>query len=92
VVVRPVRPELDEYELDRPATDSLRAEIAAERAGGLEQGPEELAARYRAGEVDMLDMIRRHGVIVDWGTGQLLPGTTEQFRRTLHERSLGHWA
>jgi N-methylhydantoinase B len=92
VVIRPVHPELDEYELDRAATESLRAEIAAERAGWLEQDPADLAARYRAGDVEMLDMIRRYGVIVDWGSGQLLPGTTEQFRKTLRDRALAHWA
>ncbi|MFF3631831.1 hydantoinase B/oxoprolinase family protein [Streptomyces sp. NPDC002164] len=92
VVIRPVRPELDEYELDQEATAALRAEIAAARAGWLAQDPEELAERYRAGEVDMLDMIRRYGVIVDWGTGELLRETTDQFRRTLRDRALAHWA
>ncbi|MFF9321302.1 hydantoinase B/oxoprolinase family protein [Streptomyces sp. NPDC014735] len=92
VVIRPVRPELDEYELDQEATAALRTEIAAARAGWLAQDPEELAERYRAGEVDMLDMIRRYGVIVDWGTGELLRETTDQFRRTLRDRALAHWA
>ncbi|MFF9073548.1 hydantoinase B/oxoprolinase family protein [Streptomyces sp. NPDC014872] len=92
VVIRPVRPELDEYELDEEATAALRTEIAAARAGWLAQDPEELAERYRAGEVDMLDMIRRYGVIVDWGTGELLRETTDQFRRTLRDRALAHWA
>ncbi|MFB7576665.1 hydantoinase B/oxoprolinase family protein [Streptomyces sp. NPDC056165] len=92
VVIRPVSPELDEYELDQQATDALRTEIAAARADWLAQDPEELGERYRAGEVDMLDMIRRYGVIVDWGTGALLSETTEQFRRTLRDRALAHWA
>jgi N-methylhydantoinase B len=40
----------------------------------------------------MLDLIRRHGVIVDWGDGTLLPRTTEQFRAALGRRSAAHWA
>jgi N-methylhydantoinase B len=92
VVIRPVRPELDEYELDERATTALRAEIAAVRAGWLDEDAAALAARYRAGEVGMLDMIRRYGVIVDWGTGELLPETTQQFRRTLRDRAVAAWA
>ena len=31
----------------------------------------------------MLDLVRQYGVIVDWGTGELLRSTTEQFRAML---------
>lgn len=92
VVILAVDPELDEYDVDQAATLALRAEQRAQRRGWLEQNPEELAEGYRAGEVDMLDMIRKYGVIVDWGTGQLLPETTRQFRETLVRRSAQHWA
>jgi N-methylhydantoinase B len=51
-----------------------------------------VADRYRAGDVDQLDVIRRHGVILDWGTGELLPKTTEQFRSMLRRRMVAHWA
>ena len=51
-----------------------------------------MAARYREGELDQLDVIRRHGVILDWGTGELLPNTTEQFRAMLRWRTVPHWA
>jgi N-methylhydantoinase B len=57
----------------------------------LEEDPERIAAAYRMGEIDMLDVIRRHGVIVDWGTGELFPKTTEQFRTTMQRRSAAHW-
>jgi hypothetical protein len=50
-----------------------------------------LAARYRSGELDVHDVVRRHGVIVDWGTGELFPTTTEQYRAMLQRRSAGHW-
>lgn len=39
----------------------------------------------------MFDAIRRHGVILDWGSGELLPRTTEQFRAMLARRAVAHW-
>ena len=38
-----------------------------------------------------MDAIRRHGVILDWGTGELLAKTTEQFRAMLKRRAVEHW-
>ena len=35
--------------------------------------------------------IRRHGVILDWGTGELLPKTTEGFRAMFERRVVPHW-
>ena len=64
---------------------------ARERVGWLAEEPESIAERYRAGELDQLDLIRRYGVILDWGTGELLPRTTEQFRAMLQRRMVPHW-
>jgi N-methylhydantoinase B len=36
-------------------------------------------------------VIRRYGVILDWGTGELLPNTTEGFRAMLDRRSTSYW-
>jgi N-methylhydantoinase B len=36
-------------------------------------------------------VLRRHGVILDWGSGELLPRTTEQFRAMLERRAVRHW-
>ena len=69
-----------------------RASIAAERVGWLEEDAESVAERYRDGELDVLDLVRHYGVILDWGTGELLPKTTEQFRAMLQRRSVSHWA
>ncbi len=91
VVVEAVDPELDDYRVDEEATRTLRESIQANRAGWLQEDAEDLASRYRAGEVGMLDMIRRYGVIVDWGTGDLLPETTREFRSTMRRRALEHW-
>jgi len=92
VVVNPIDPELDRYAIDEQATAALREQITAERGSWLDAEPEGLAARYREGELDMLDMIRQYGVIVDWGTGELLPETTRQFRENLRRRTSGSWA
>ena len=50
-----------------------------------------MAERYRSGEIETLDAIRRYGIILDWGTGQLLPQTTEDFRAMLNRRAVSHW-
>ncbi len=83
--------ELDEYELDADATAAKRAEIAEARKGWLDTDPESVAERYRAGELAVHDVIRQYGVVLDWGTGELFPKSTEQFRETLQSRSAQHW-
>ena len=50
-----------------------------------------MAERYRSGDLDTMQTIRRHGVILDWGTGELLPRTTEQFRAMLRRRAAAYW-
>jgi N-methylhydantoinase B len=37
-------------------------------------------------------LIRQYGVIVDWGSGQLLEKTTRQFRDMLKRRTVPYWA
>jgi N-methylhydantoinase B len=91
VVVIEIDAERGEYRLDLDTTAKERSHIRASRMAWLEEDPERIAAAYRMGEIDMLDVIRRHGVIVDWGTGELFPKTTEQFRTTMQRRSAAHW-
>jgi N-methylhydantoinase B len=50
-----------------------------------------VAAKYRAGELDALDAVRRYAVILDWGSGELMANSTVQFREQFRIRSLGHW-
>jgi N-methylhydantoinase B len=92
VVVREVDAELAEYEVDEAETAAERERIRAARRGWLEEDAASVAERYRSGELDQLDVIRRHGVVLDWGTGELLPHTTEQFRAMLQRRMVPHWA
>jgi N-methylhydantoinase B len=92
VVVLEVDAELAEYEVDAEATVAERERIRSERRGWLDEDPEAVAQRYRDGVLDQLDVIRRHGVILDWGSGELLPRTTEQYRAMLQWRMAAHWA
>jgi N-methylhydantoinase B len=91
VVLRELDAELSRYEVDDEATRAERERIRGERRGWLEQDPEPLAERYRAGELDVLDLVRQYGVILDWGTGELLPKTTAGFRAMLQRRAVPHW-
>lgn len=91
VVVREIDADLAEWEVDEEATEQERSYIHENRLGWLEEAPEKLAEKYRSGEVDTLALIRRHGVILDWGTGELLPKTTEGFREMLRRRTVPHW-
>ena len=92
VVIKAIDEERGEYEIDTAATQKARQEIAANRRGWLEEDPESVAKRFRDGEIDDLDVIRRHGVICDWGTGELLPNSTREFRAAMQRRSAAHWA
>ena len=92
VSIREVDADLALYEVDAAATAAARAGIRAARKGWLSEPAEGIAARYRAGELDAMDCLRQHGVILDWGTGALFPNTTVTFREMLHRRAVPHWA
>jgi N-methylhydantoinase B len=92
VVVHELDAELGEYAVDEEATARERQAIAAARRGWLAEDPQDVAARYSSGELDVLDLCRRYGVIVDWGTGELLPETTRQFRAMLERRAVAGWS
>jgi N-methylhydantoinase B len=91
VVVTCVDEDLAEYEVDYDATVRERAAIAQARRGWLEEDPEQVAARFRAGEIDVMDALRRYGVILNWGTGELYPKTTADFRAAMKRRSAAFW-
>jgi N-methylhydantoinase B len=82
----------DTYAVNAAATGAERDAIRAARRGWLAEDPASVAQRYRAGELDALDLIRRYGVIVDWGSGALLAETTTQFRAMLARRAVGFWS
>ena len=83
--------DLAQYEVDAAATNAARRDIAKARRGWLAEDPVDVAKRYRKGEIDSIDMVRRYAVIVDWGTGELMPKSTEQFRLSTQMRTADHW-
>lgn len=91
VIIREIDRELDQFEIDEAASTQRRQQIREDRPGWLIADPAIVAEKYRAGEIDMLDVIRRHGVILDWGTGELFPETTSEFRKSMEKRSSSHW-
>lgn len=47
--------------------------------------------RYCRGEIDQLDLIRHHGVLLNWDTGELPRRTTEQSQAMVQRRAASHW-
>ena len=91
VIVKEVDADLAQYEVDHDATLLQRANISSNRLKWLQHDAEDVAGKYRSGELDMLDLIRRYGVIVNWGSGELLANTTRQFRAMLMRRTAPYW-
>jgi len=91
VVVKEIDRELDLFEIDAAATTAECRRIRAARAGWHRADPEQVAARFREGELDTLDLVRQYGVILDWGNGELLPKTTVQYREMLNRRAATAW-
>ena len=91
VAIRTVDADLALYEVDEAATVAERARIRAARRGWLAEDAAAVAERYRAGELDAMAPVRRYAVILDWGTGELFPRTTETFRAMINRRAVPHW-
>jgi len=91
VVVIEIDAELSAFEVDEEETAAERARIRAARRGWLEEDPRAVAARYLAGELVDLDVVRRHGVILDWGTGEVLAESTREYRELLRARAAAAW-
>jgi N-methylhydantoinase B len=80
-----------EWAVDSEATQRERNRIRGAREAWLHEDPELVAARFREGELDVFDLVRRYGVILDWGDGTLLPETTRTFREMLQRRTVSKW-
>ena len=91
VVLNVVDVDLAEYEIDHDATTKERAKIASSREAWLQEDAAKVAERFKADELDEYDVIRRYGVICDWGTRELLPKSTQSFRDMMAKRCLPHW-
>jgi N-methylhydantoinase B len=91
VVIHTIDEELAEYEINEAATVAERDRIRGERRGWLNADPEDVAARYRAGELDMIDLVRHYGVLLNWETKELLPKSTAQHREMMQKRCAAFW-
>jgi len=92
IVLTVVDAEICAYAVDETATKATREAIRRQRSRWLATDPEEVAAGYRAGKIDRLDVVRRYAVVLDWDTGALLPVSTGQFREMFHKRTAATWA
>ena len=92
VIVQEIDPDLAQYEVDIAATEKERERIDHARTEWLDEDAEKIAERYRKKELNAMDLIRQYGVIVDWGSGELLQKTTCQFREMLKCRTVPYWA
>jgi N-methylhydantoinase B len=88
VVIEELDPDLCEYTIDEEATETQREHIRDARGNWLAADAESIAERYRDGDLDQLDLVRRYGVILEWESGELLPNTTAQFREMLKKRGV----
>ena len=91
VVIDSSDPLIHNWTLDQEATSHQREYIRTNRESWLKADAEVIARRYRAGELSQFDLIRQYGVIVEWGTGDLLPETTRQHRELIKKRSASGW-
>jgi N-methylhydantoinase B len=91
VVLTVVDAEICAYAVDQAATKAMREAIRRDRMRWLATDPEEVAAGYRDGSIDRLDVVRRYAVVLDWDTGALLPISTGQFREMFYKRTAAVW-
>ena len=80
-----------DYEIDVAGTEAARAHIRANRVAWARTDPEEVAQMYKDGKINEMDAVRKYAVILDWGTGELMPISTGQFRESYERRSVAHW-
>jgi N-methylhydantoinase B len=92
VVLNVVDADLAKYAIDAEATRRERDMIRRNRRAWLREDPHSVAQRYSAGEIDQLDVVRRYGVILDWGSGEVLERSTAQFREMFRKRAAAHWS
>jgi len=91
VVIAPIDPEVLSFKIEMEATVRERDFIRKNRKAWLQEDPEAVAQMFRDGEIDILDAIRKYGVIINLKNNTLLPKTTRQFREMLQKRMVPHW-
>ncbi|WP_243291748.1 hydantoinase B/oxoprolinase family protein [Bacillus sp. FJAT-47783] len=91
VVIQEIDRELDLFEIDEDATIEARKYIQQHRRQWLNEEIDVVYHKYKQGEIDQLDLIRRYGVIVDFASGEVLKKSTEQYRNMMKKRSMAYW-
>ena len=91
VIIEEIDAELLDFKIDYALTESEREQIRKQRKQWAQMDPEIVASMFQKGEINQLDAVRRYAVILDWGTGELMPKSTEQFRDAFYRRSATHW-
>lgn len=91
VIIYEIDRDIDAFELDIEATLKEREYIRNNRQHWLEMDPHEVERLYNAGEINQMDVVRRHGVIMDYKTNKVLPVSTLQYREEMKKRSLTFW-
>jgi N-methylhydantoinase B len=91
VLIKVIDEDLDEYQIDYEATAKEHEYIRANRISWMKEDPYTVKEKLDKGEIDVLDVIRRYGVILDWETNEVLPKTTEQYRQLLEKRTVAFW-
>jgi N-methylhydantoinase B len=91
VVIVAIDPEILEYEIDYEATKKKRAYIQDNRVKWPKEDPEIVMKKYLKGDIDMLDVVRRYGVVIDQVENQLLPNSTRQYRDLLKLKMTPYW-
>lgn len=91
VIVKEVDPDLCKFSIDAEASAKERSYISQNRIKWLDEDPEKIAKLYRNKELDKFDLLRQYAVIVEWGSGKLLPETTKEFRAMFRRRTVPYW-
>jgi len=73
VVIRVVDEEILSYRVDLEATDTERNHIRENRIAWMREDPHAVQEKFVKGEIDELDAVRRHGVILDWARAGCCP-------------------
>ncbi|MFG6596322.1 MULTISPECIES: hydantoinase B/oxoprolinase family protein [unclassified Sulfitobacter] len=81
-----------DFEIDVEATRKARAHIRENREAWARTDPEVVSRLYRNGEINEMDAVRQYAVILDWGSGEVMPKSTQQFRESFERRSVAHWS
>ena len=92
VVIKEVDADLCEYEVDEAETAKLRGHIRENRVAWARSDPEEIAEKYRKGEINSMDAVRRYAVILDWETGDPLSRQQRSSAKVLNVVVSAHWS